>query len=184
MNFERVIDAILEKERGFVDHPSDRGGPTNHGITTAVARANGYAGPMQDMPVSLAREIYRRRYIVRPAFDKVWLVSPGIGEELIDTGVNMGPARAAEFLQIALNGMNRRGTYYADLFVDGQVGEVTLEALRKYLRVRGVDGVAVMVCALNVLQGARYFDIAQGNESQEDFLYGWLRTRVMERASA
>ena len=95
MNFEPIIDAILRAEQGYVDHPDDRGGPTNHGITLAVARANGYDGDMRDLPVSLAREIYRRRYIVAPAFDKVAAINAEIAAELIDTGVNMGPARAA-----------------------------------------------------------------------------------------
>lgn len=182
MNFERVIDGIIARERGYVDHPDDRGGPTNHGITLAVARANGYDGPMQDLPLSLAREIYRKRYIVRPAFDKVWVASAPIGDELIDTGVNMGPARAGEMLQRALNAFNQQGSRYADVFVDGQIGAVTLDALRKYLRHRGDEGVKVMVCALNVLQGGRYFDIAEANESQESFMYGWIRSRVLEQA--
>ncbi|HSV48369.1 MAG TPA: glycosyl hydrolase 108 family protein [Ramlibacter sp.] len=184
MNFEHIIDRVIAREQGFVNHPSDRGGPTCWGITQAVARENGYDGPMQDLPVSLAREIYRKRYIVRPGFDKVALVSSEIAEEMIDTGVNMHPGRAGEFLQRCLNGFNKRGSQYADVFVDGQVGKVTLDALRKYVRFRGAEGVQVMVCALNVQQGGRYFDIAENNESQEDFLYGWIRTRVLQGASA
>lgn len=184
MNFERVIDDVIAREQGYVDHADDRGGPTNWGITQAVARANGFDGDMRDLPLSLAREIYRKRYIVRPAFDKVWLASAPIGDELIDTGVNMGPARAAEMLQRVLNAFNQQGSRYADLFVDGHIGEVSLDALRKYLRQRGADGARVMVCALNVLQGSRYFDIAESNPSQESFMYGWIRSRVLEGASA
>lgn len=179
MNFERVIDGIVAREHGYVDHADDRGGPTNWGITVAVARANGFDGDMRDLPKALAREIYRKRYIVRPAFDKVWLASNAIGDEVIDTGVNMGPARAAEMLQRWLNGFNARGSRYADLFPDGQVGEITLDALRKYLRWRGAEGERVMVCALNSTQGARYLELAENNPSQESFLYGWMRTRVL-----
>lgn len=179
MNFEHVIDDIISKEQGYVDHADDRGGPTNFGITQAVARANSYDGPMQEMPLSLARQIYRQRYIVAPSFDKIAVQSTAIAAELIDTGVNMGPGKAAEFLQTALNAFNQQGTRYADLFVDGRIGAVTLECLRKYLRLRGAEGERVMVTALNVLQGARYFDIAANNPSQESFMYGWLRSRVM-----
>lgn len=184
MNFERVIDGIVEREQGYVDHPSDRGGPTNWGITAAVARANGYDGPMQDLPLSLAREIYRKRYIVRPAFDKVWLIDRAVGDELIDTGVNMGPSRAAAMLQRWLNGFNLRGSRYADLFVDGQIGEVTLQALRAFMRWRGPEGSRVLVAALNCTQGVRYLEIAENNDSQEDFLYGWIRSRVLHPEGA
>jgi lysozyme family protein len=178
VNFEAVIDGIIARERGYVDHADDRGGPTNHGITVAVARANGYDGDMRDLPLSLAREIYRKRYIVRPAFDKVWLVDHRIGDELIDTGVNMGPNRPGEFLQRWLNGFNDTGSRYADLFVDGRLGPVTLDALRAFLRWRGAEGERVMVVALNCLQGGRYLEITEGDRTQRAFLYGWMRARV------
>jgi lysozyme family protein len=184
MNFEHIIDGIIAREKGYVDHPDDRGGPTCWGITLAVARANGYDGPMEDLPLSLAREIYRKRYIVRPAFDKVALVDAHVAEELIDTGVNMGPARAAEMLQRWLNGFNEKGSQYADLFVDGAIGEVTLSALRKFMRRRGAEGGRVLVAALNCTQGVRYLELAEDNQSQESFLYGWLRTRVLQGATA
>jgi lysozyme family protein len=193
MNFEHFIDRVLDKEApgwrtdqagGYTDHAEDRGGPTKYGITMAVARANGWTGPMQELPLSLARSIYLKRYIVKPGFDKVALISESIADELIDTGVNMGPARPPEFLQRALNIFNLQGSCYADLFVDGDIGEITLEALRKYVRWRGKEGEAVMVCALNTLQGARYFDIAEGNESQEKFTYGWFRSRVLQSAAS
>lgn len=182
MNFERTLDAILAKERGYVDHPSDRGGPTNYGITQRVARANGYDGPMQDLPLSLAREIYRKRYIVEPCFDKVALIDELVAAELIDTGVNCGPSRPAEMFQRWLNGFNLRGSRYADVFVDGRIGEVTLDAFRAYRRWRGAEGARVMVAALNCTQGVRYLEIAENNDTQEDFLYGWVRSRVLEPA--
>jgi lysozyme family protein len=178
MNYESIIDEILAKEEGYVDHPSDRGGPTNFGITEAVARKNGYEGDMKDMPVAFAREVYRKRYIAEPRFDKVAEISPKVGYELIDTGVNMGPAKAAEFFQRALNVLNARGSRYADVFVDGRLGPVTLDAFKALLRWRGKDGEEVMYKALNSLQAVRYIEIAENRESQEDFVFGWLRTRV------
>ena len=33
---DRLIEGVLEREGGFVDHPADRGGPTCFGITEAV----------------------------------------------------------------------------------------------------------------------------------------------------
>ena len=86
-----VIDAVLRAEGGYVNDPSDLGGETNFGITVAVARANGYAGAMRDMPESVARAIYTARYIAEPKFDQVLAIHAGVAAELIDTGINMGP---------------------------------------------------------------------------------------------
>ena len=50
VDVDRLIDALIEREGGYVDHPADKGGPTCFGITEAVARAHGYAGPMRQLP--------------------------------------------------------------------------------------------------------------------------------------
>lgn len=177
---EKYIDDLIEREGGdkFVNHPSDRGGPTRYGITQAVARAFGYDGPMETLPLDTARAIFRRRYWDEPGFGRVAQISETIADELFDTGVNMGPARAVEFLQRALNGLNARGKLYPDLGVDGRIGPMTLHALERLIDARGHDGIDVLMRMLNALQAVRYLEIAEGNESQEDFMFGWLRTRV------
>ena len=68
MTVDAMIDGILEREGGYVDHPSDPGGRTNWGITERVARANGYSGSMRALPKATAREIYRKQYVVTPGF--------------------------------------------------------------------------------------------------------------------
>jgi hypothetical protein len=109
VGIERLLDALIEREGGFVDHPSDRGGATRFGVTEAVARAHGYRGPMRTLPREEAQAIYRRLYWLRPRFDQVAARAPRIAAELFDTGVNMGPAVAATFLQRALTALNRNG---------------------------------------------------------------------------
>jgi len=178
MNYQTTINAIILAEGGYSDHPSDRGGPTKYGITEAVARANGYLGPMVDLPRELAEAIYMKRYITQPGFYKIADISETLGEEMIDTGVNMGVSIPAPFLQRLLNLMNQRGTKYADIFVDGQIGPITLDALKKFLAYRGTEGEKVLVKAMNSMQAVRYIDIAEGKESQEDFIYGWLKNRT------
>ncbi len=178
MNFDPVIDGIIEREKGYVDHPADRGGPTNFGITLAVARANGYQGDMRSLPLDLARSIYTRRYITEPRFDQVGALDSDLATELIDTGVNMGPGRAAEFLQRWLNGFNDTGSRYADLFVDGRLGPVSIDALRAFLRWRGAQGAKVLLKGLNSIQGTRYLEIAEKDRTQRAFLFGWISGRV------
>ena len=47
---DALIEALIEREGGYANHPADKGGPTCFGITEAVARAHGYAGAMRDLP--------------------------------------------------------------------------------------------------------------------------------------
>lgn len=174
-----IIDEIILAEGGYSDNPDDSGGKTMYGITEKVARANGYGGDMRDLPIGFARTIYYQRYVVEPGFDRILLVSYPICAEMVDTGVNMGPATAAKFLQQTLNAFNQRGSLWPDLVVDGGIGRKTMEALAAYLKHRrGDDGERVLLVALNCLQGARYIELAQADQKNETHAYGWLRNRV------
>ena len=140
LDIDRLLDELVEREGGFVDHPADRGGATRFGITEAVARAHGFRGAMRYLPRDEALSIYRRLYWLRPRFDAVAERSARIAAELFDTGVNMGPAVAATFLQRALTALNRQGKDFADLVPDGRVGPRTLDALDGFLAARGTRG--------------------------------------------
>lgn len=178
----RLISALVEREGGFVDRPADRGGATRFGITEAVARAQGYAGPMRALPRQEAEAIYRRLYWSRPRLDAIAERSPAVAAELFDTGVNMGPAVAVTFLQRALTALNRNGRDYPDLVPDGRVGAATLAALDAFLAVRGeTPGETVLLRALEALQGERYLRLAERRPANEAFLYGWLANRMGER---
>ena len=99
-------------------------------------------------------------------------------EELVDTGVNMGPQVAARFLQRALNGFSRGGRDWALLLVDGDLGEMSRSALRSFVAKRGEVGAKVLLATLNGFQVERYFALAEANPKLADFLFGWIRTRV------
>lgn len=174
----QLIDEVIAREGGYVNHPSDPGGATKYGITLRVARGNGYPGNMKDFPRAFAVEIYRRLYWTRPGLDKVAAIFPLVAEELFDTGINMGPGRAGEFLQRALNGLNRRGRDFADLKVDGDIGPATIRALDAYRRARSMIGERVLVAALDCLQGAHYIGLTEANSKFDDFLFGWLSHRI------
>lgn len=175
----QIIDEVIAIEGGYSNDKDDAGGETNFGITIAVARANGYTGPMKDMPRTVAVNIYTRRYVQDPRFDAVVALDPEIGIELIDTGVNMGPTQAAMFLQRWLNGLNDSGSRYQKLFVDGRLGTVSLFALESYLKWRGRDGKKVLLRGLNSGQAVRYLEITESKPSQKKYLFGWMLNRVV-----
>jgi len=179
MDISALIDALVEREGGYVDQPADKGGPTCFGITEAVARAHGYAGPMRQLPRDEAAAIYTRLYWLRPRLDEVARRSERLAAELFDTGVNMGPAVAVTFLQRALTALNRNGKDYPDLVPDGRIGASTLAALDAFLALRA-NGETVLLRALEALQGERYLRLAERRPANEAFLYGWLANRIGE----
>jgi len=181
IDVDGLIEGLLEREGGYVNHPADKGGPTCFGITEAVARAHGYAGSMKQLPRPDAMQIYRRLYWLRPRFDDVAKRSARLAAELFDTGANMGPAVATTFLQRALTALNRNGGDYPDLVPDGRIGEQTLAALDAFLGQRGrAGGETVLLRALEALQGERYLRLAERRPANEAFLYGWLANRIGE----
>jgi lysozyme family protein len=178
MDITELVDDVIGREGGFVDHPADRGGPTRWGVTEATARDHGYTGDMRDFPRADAVAIYRRLYWLRPGFDRVADRAPAVAAELFDTGVNMGPAVATGFVQRALNALNRGAADYPDLVSDGRIGPRTLAALDGFLAARGRAGERVLLKAIEALQGERYLRLAEGRPANEAFLYGWLANRI------
>ena len=176
-----LIEGVIDREGGYSNHSADRGGATIYGITEAVARSNGYVGPMRLMPRDEAIAIYRRLYWLKPRFDELCGVSPRIAAELFDSGVNMGPAVAITFLQRALTALNREQRDHPDLLPDGRIGPATLGALTSFLELRKNGGEKVLLRALDALQGERYLRLAERRPANEMFLYGWLANRIGER---
>lgn len=177
----QIIDAlnkVIDIEGGYSNNPADKGGPTKFGITENTARAFGYKGDMRDLTKEIAMDIYIQRYWTEPQFDRVALLSESIAQELLDTGINMGKAIAVRFLQRALNVLNRQASDYPDITVDGVLGSVSLFALKSFLEKRGKAGEGVLLKMLNAQQSVRYIEIAEANQSQETFEYGWQKERA------
>lgn len=177
-DIDTLIDKVISLEGEYSDHPADRGGPTRWGVTEAVARAQGFTGDMRHFPRAEAASIYKRKYWHRPGFDQIALLAPLVAAELFDTGINMGTATAAGFLQRALNALNRNKRDFQDIAVDRVIGGNTVMALDAFLRKRGRKGEAVLLKAIEALQGARYITLAEKRPANEAFLYGWLANRI------
>ena len=179
VDIDGLIDRVIGAEGGYVNHPSDKGGPTRWGVTEQTARAYGFTGDMRALPRSAAVDIYRKRYWTEPGFAAVAEVLPALAEEMFDTGVNMGTSVPGKFLQRALNVLNKGASLYPDITVDGRIGPATVAALSGLVKRRGAAAAAtVLLRLLNALQAVRYVEITEGRAANEDFLFGWVMNRV------
>lgn len=169
-----IIAAVMNIEGGYVNDPKDPGGETNHGITVAVARQNGYKGSMKDLPAELAQQIYYQDYIVKPGFTPMVEIQPAVAEKLIDAGVNTGTTRPSRWFQSSLNTLSRGGTDYPQINVDGKVGPATIGAYQSLERKRG----AVKACELTIklldAQQATYYT----SLNMPTYQVGWLDNRI------
>ena len=178
---QEVINDILQKEGGFVNHPDDRGGPTNFGITLKTYQKYKKNATIEDLKRMLKVEaftIYEIEYYRNTKIDKLTPISSLIAAEVLDTAVHMGPVVAISFLQQCLNAFNNKQEFYRDLVVDGIIGNATIQALTAYKQRRGTLGEVVLLKALNCLQGARYIELSQKREANESFVFGWINNRV------
>ncbi len=117
MSWATSIERVLGHEGGYTNNPKDPGGETNWGITIAVARANGYTGPMKAMPRETAVAIYKKLYWDTVKGDQL---PSAIAFQVFDAGVNHGVTRASVWLQKCV------GTAQ-----DGKIGPATLAAVAR-----------------------------------------------------
>ncbi|NJO37609.1 MAG: glycoside hydrolase family 108 protein [Rhizobiales bacterium] len=168
---DSMIDDIIRREGGFVDHPADRGGPTCYGITQrTLARYLGREVTRDDvrgLSRELAAEIYRRAYYLEPRIDAL---PPGIRAFLFDSAVNHGPRRAIKFLQQVLNAAG-----FGPLGVDGLSGPQTRRDARSAADVMG----PWLLAALAEERRMFYRLIVARDPAQRVFLNGWMK-RVAE----
>jgi len=173
--FEPAFNKTLNLEGGYSDNTRDSGGKTRYGITEAVARENGYIGEMQDLPLEVAKRIYLKRYWFPLRLTEV-SYQP-LADELFDSAVNCGVETAAKWLQVCMNALNAEGTRWPDVGEDGQVGPVTMNALKSLLSLPEKFSKG-LVKLLNCLQGAYYVQVVRKTPCKEIFMLGWLSNRV------
>ena len=170
-----IIAGVIFLEGGYVNNPKDPGGATNYGITEKVAREHDYKGDMKDLPKSTAEQIYYEDYVLKPGFEPLAQLSPAVLEELVDTGVNTGTGRASRWFQETLNHLNRGGTDYPDIKVDGKVGPATMNSYKALVKVRGQVGACELtIKVLDAKQANHYLSLT----SLETFTPGWISHRI------
>jgi hypothetical protein len=104
-----------------------------------------------------------------------------IADELFDTAVNQGRMTAAKYLQESLNLLNNNQRHYKDIAVDGEIGDVTINAYNNYMSTSVFPNrskeknINTLLKVLNGLQFERYKDIVKRSPDQEIYFYGWLQ---------
>lgn len=123
-NFDACLAHVFASEGGYVDHPKDPGGATNHGIT--LDTLSGWRGrkvtkaEVKALTKAEAAQIYRKLY-----WDKVRGDDLPAGLDLIafDACVNSGAYRGARWLQQGLG-----------VTADGSIGPKTLASAHGAMR--------------------------------------------------
>lgn len=166
LSIEVMINDVLVAEGGYVNNPYDRGGPTNYGITlSTLSKFLQRAATVEEvkkLDIQTARDIYELRYYRAPRIDKLpEFIQPFV----FDSAVNHGPRRAVKFVQEICNDAG-----LGPLTVDGLMGpktkavaEACYETMREW-----------MLVALVEERQMFYVNIVLNNETQMQFLKGWL----------
>jgi len=168
-----ILAAVVALEGGYVDHPADPGGATNWGITERVARQNGFTGDMRDLTQGQAKDIYRRQYIERPGFLPLVAIDAAVAEEVIDTGVNMGPSRPTRLFRRAVNEVC--GT---TLPIVPSMDAVAVKAWGDCRANLGPRSCVAMLDSLDRQQRAEYDRLVRVNPKLRVFYRGWINHRV------
>lgn len=159
MSFDSSFSKILMTEGFYVDHPLDRGGPTNMGITiNTLSDFLGHEATVEDVKnlnVETVRKIYKTNYWDRLKLSNI--INSKFADILFDQAVNRGTRRVAEQIQ-KLVGVK----------VDGIIGPITLIAINS------MDSKKVLIEFLKSTQDA-YVSIVTHNPSQLAFLSGWIK---------
>lgn len=162
MTDDQILERVLRFEGGFVNHPLDRGGATNFGITAAVLGRHRGLGrdatvaEIQALTRAEAIAIYKANYIAKPKFDQI--KDDNLRLIVVDSGVLHGTGRAAQWLQAAVGAT-----------IDGAVGQDTITKL-------DAKGPNFDVVCRSVLTSRFKLigEILRKNPKQVVFAAGWL----------
>lgn len=173
MSLEKIIDDILKAEGGYVNHPNDRGGPTNYGvIQSEYSRYLGRPATIEDvkkMPIAHARDIFKKKYYFEP---KINLLPDALQPVVTDACVLYGPKRAIIFLQTILNKDRLDSddpSKIKELDVDGVLGPATVLRAKE-----AVDEFPPYTVNAYVNERIRFCEaIVRNRPNQKVFLKGW-----------
>lgn len=106
-----VLEKLIIREGGFVDHPADRGGPTNFGVTMPTLAAYRKRPVTRDDIVNLtveeAANVYRNMYM-EPL--RLYQADGPLYDLLVDASVHHGVSRVLNWIT-EINTLDREVLY-------------------------------------------------------------------------
>ena len=124
-------------------------------------------------PQAQASAIYERQYIRAPGFLPLVEIDPAVAQEVIDTGVNMGPARPTRFFRRAVN-----ATCNTSLPITDSMDAVTVKAWADCRANLGPVACVRMLDSLDGQQRAEYDRLVRVNPKLKVFHRGWINHRI------
>ena len=175
MKFDDAFKIVLGFEGGYSDHPSDKGGKTNYGITGGTLNAAYQAGlvghnDIKKLTIDEAKIIYKTNYWDKSKCDELPVPLDYL---VFDASVNHGVGGAGKLLQKSIN----RCIKANKVAVDGAIGPLTLNALTAYLSKYKSDCTfpLELICHVFLLERVElYNSIIAKDSTQKDFIHGWL----------
>lgn len=161
------IGEVLRNEGGYVNHPNDRGGPTNFGITQKTLREwlhrPARIEDVRKLTEAEAREIYEKRYLTDPRIHT--LPNPPM-TLILDMRINHGPRKAIRIMQRVINLAG-----FGPVDQDGILGPQTRDRAIAAQQTMGPYFQNAIVD-----ERIKFFQrIAANDPRQQVFLKGWLR---------
>lgn len=195
--FNIAIKTILQHEGGFVDRPSDRGGPTKYGISTAFLNKNHIVLPgdgvieaneIKAITESQAIEIYKKYFWDKYQYDQIDSID--VATKVFDLAVNLGPEEGHKIAQRGVNSMinfcssmiifstplkEREQAKIVNkwplLIVDGELGPKSIEAINEITKLGRIQA---FIDWINWEAENVYHEIVMAHPDQEVNLNGWL----------
>lgn len=155
MNFEEIIDHVINHEGGYVNDPTDLGGETKYGISKRwYPEIN-----IKDLTLDQAKNIYYEDYWVPSRADEL---PKDIRATYFDMCVNLGQQRAVKILQESVNSAGG-----PELLIDGQIGPKTIQGAHRASKKR-----------IQAFRCLFYGRIIENNPDQKKFYYGWFKRAI------
>ncbi len=200
-----ILAAVFALEGGYVNHPNDPGGETNHGITAGVARQAGYTGKMIelkrdcDYPITLPADMQHLvTEIEKREAEKDSDGAKKCAAQILYEGYIEKPGYmplivvdypvAKEVIDTTVNmGPNRPIRFFkravnevcrTKLPITNKMDDVTVKAWADCRVNLGTQSCVAMLDSLDRQQRAEYDRLVRNNSGLRVFYKGWINHRI------